>query len=208
MQATSGTAWLQLPYEVAHGVAKLVVLHGSEVIQAKKDLANQLLNGSEEKKTRTQKAREAVEKLKSVERFLVFNRRTGQLATADWIQKHICSDEHGRPKVRNPKSTAKPWLMTMKFQGDEHVKISLRTDDVEGSAFRQVRCLSLTQGIEKADLQSLVSGYQHLVVNEEEGDDDGQDMLSRFPTSNFHGTELPTIQTWPLNPNIWIKNIV
>ena len=208
MQATSGTAWLQLPYEVAHGVAKLVVLHGSEVIQAKKDLANQLLNDSEEKKTRTQKAREAVEKLKSVERFLVFNRRTGQLATAEWIQKHIGSDEHGRPKVRNPKSTAKPWLMTMKFQGDEHVKISLRTDDVEGSAFRQVRCLSLTQGIEKADLQSLVSGYQHLVVNEEEGDDDGQDMLSRFPTSNFHGTELPTIQTWPLNPNIWIKNIV
>lgn len=175
LQDASGN-WQQLPYEVAHGVAKTTVQHGSDVIAAKKEYAKQKAADHEETKGKTKAAREEMEKLNSVDRFIIYNRRTGQLACADWVQKHICADQQGRPKVRNPKSTNKPWLMTLRLEtSDTNVEISLRTDDLPGSSFRKIRCFSFSKGQPNEKLASLVSGYEHLLDGkdcEEEGEED------------------------------------
>ncbi len=153
-------------------MAKTVTMHGSDVAAAKKELKKQLETDTEEIKTKTKKAREHAEKLKNVERWMIFNRRTGQLAVPEWVQKHIHADEHGRPQPKNPKTTARPWLMTLKIVmvDGTNVEISLRTDHQESAPFRQVRCLSLMQGTEKATLAHLTDGYAHLVSGNEEAD--------------------------------------
>lgn len=173
----SDGVWQQLPYEVAHGVAKTVTMHGADVAAAKKELVKLLETDTEENKTKTKKAREQTERLKNVERWMIFNRRTGQLAVPEWIQKHIQADEQGRPQPKNPKTTSRPWLMTLKIVmvDTANVEISLRTDQQENAPFRRVRCLSLSQGTEKATLAHLTQGYSHLVSGNDE--DDAEDRL-------------------------------
>lgn len=168
----SDGVWQQLPYEVAHGVAKTVTMHGADVAAAKKELVKLLETDTEENKTKTKKAREQTERLKNVERWMIFNRRTGQLAVPEWIQKHIQADEQGRPQPKNPKTTSRPWLMTLKIVmvDTANVEISLRTDQQENAPFRRVRCLSLSQGTEKATLAHLTQGYSHLVSGNDEDD--------------------------------------
>ena len=102
LQDASGN-WQQLPYEVAHGVAKTTVQHGSDVIAAKKEYVKQKAADHEETKGKTKAAREEMEKLNSVDRFIIYNRRTGQLACADCPKAHLCrrtrASEGKKPEI-------------------------------------------------------------------------------------------------------------
>ena len=75
-----------LPYEIAHGVVRSLCLHISELREQRKVLAN--LEASDGKQAKLDAVKDKIEKLQSMDRFVVFNRRTGVVATNDWLSRH------------------------------------------------------------------------------------------------------------------------
>ena len=136
---------------------------------AKKDFRAALEFDPSEEKTKTAKMRETMEKLQSLDAFLVFDRRTGDLATPDWTKKYVTADANGVPQLRNQSSRARIWVMTlrMKFE-DVNIDLSLRSKP--DGVFQAVRCWDLQDGRARSRYAPLMRGYHHL-FNEVESDE-------------------------------------
>ena len=166
LQDSSGT-FQPLPYEVAHGIVRTVVLHASELRTAKEELAKLEAADPEFTKPKTKAARDKVQNLMKADRFIVFNTRTGQVATTEWLNKFIVASPEGKPVLKNSNTKAKAWIFTLRFSligGD--IDLQLRTKDTED--FRRVRCFGLQIGSVRMPYADLVDGYGHLLDEDAE----------------------------------------
>lgn len=172
-----------LPFEVAHGVVRTVVLRASCLTTAKEELAKLRQGDPTDSKAKTREAAQKVQKLSNeTDRFIVFNRRTGQVATADWLTKHVTSDAEGRPimKAKNSKNIA--WIMTLKISlqsGELNLQLRSKSDQ----PFRRVRCFDLTSATSKLKLASFQQGYGYLL--EDDGDNVEEVGISVFPPATL-----------------------
>ena len=135
-----------------------------------------LENDPEMKKVTTQKLSQKHAELLKVERYLIYNPRTGQLATEQWLSKHIRVTDEGLPEFKNPsKKMMKPKIVTLAINIAGNV-IGLKLDLGLGSGQCPVRCYDLRKSETQGDLQVLVAGYEHLGADwsEEEGGDAAQ----------------------------------
>ena len=156
--------------------------HAQQYLQVKQELAELLERDPQKQKQKTVKVSDLKDKLETAERFIIFNRRTGQVACAEWVQKHIMADPNGRPVMRQAASRAKPWVMTLKFDLTSNglVDLALRVDDEVDGSFKPVRCYSLQDPLEKLKLKNFVHGYQHLLVDSDGEEEDSSLQLIRL----------------------------
>ncbi|CAK9082770.1 unnamed protein product [Durusdinium trenchii] len=154
--------WQQLPYEIAHGVVRTLTKHAYDYLCTKRQLRQLLESDPNGKKSKTKKCQEECQKMQHVDHYLIFNRRTGQVATGEWVRKHVITGPDNKPRMKNEASTAKPWIMTLRIDlVESNVQVYLRPKDNE--SFRRVRCFALQEGREKAKLAHITSGYAHLI---------------------------------------------
>ena len=151
-----------LPYEVAHAIVRTLCLHTQIYHKAKEDYESLRDKDPNEKKTKTTKAREHYETMCSCERFAVMNRRTGFVATSEWLNKHITVSSNGKPELKKSDGKVKPWILTLKIRIDSHHDVQLQLRTQEGKPFRVVKCFDLRQGMETTNLSKLTVGYAHL----------------------------------------------
>lgn len=161
-----------LPYQLTHPVVKLVTQHFMEYLKARAEY-NELLEADlMSKKPKTKAAQKKVEELQHAKRFAVLNRRTGWLATSDWLSKHMTVDKStGLPTLKKQggkNAKIKPWILTVQFKiKEEYCELLMQPS--AGRKFRTVRCMSLLDGALKTSCAQLAAGYAHVL---EEGDDD------------------------------------
>lgn len=159
--ANESDTWHALPFEVTHGIVRTFVKHAADLADAKSELSKLLADDPDMTKAKTAKQAEKVINYKRVDKFIVMNKRTGQVATPDWCSRHLTAAEDGRPKMKNPKSTAKAWVLTLRIiLEDQNMDLLLRTADQD--AFRKVRCFELLSGVVNKQLDSFVEGYEHI----------------------------------------------
>ena len=162
--------WQSLPYEIASSYVRTLMVHCHELFEAKKKAEALLGEDPEEKKKKTRDAKELHESLKKSQRWIVFNPKTGQLATQHWLQKHIKADAAGKPVVKNSKSRVKPWVMVFHFESqDGETVLSLQRDPDKPQ--QKIRCVDIRNGQSHAALSFFMQGYQHFLDEEDEQDD-------------------------------------
>ena len=161
------------------------MLHISKVEEAKQLYVHLL--GEEASESKMQKARNELDALKNVERYIVLNPRSGQLASQDWLSKHIKTID-GVPSLKKDKTSIKLWVMTLYFSMQSQ-NFNLKLKVAENKPELKVRCLDLTTGTMQTRIQFLLDGYSHFTGKwdeEDQGDsgeegggsDDGSDMDS------------------------------
>ena len=135
--------WKALPYEAAGALVRSLMLHCHKLANFQEAKAKALQDDPECKKASTQKCVERVEQNLHVEKYLVFNPRTGQMATEAWLGKHILVVA-GKPKFKHPSKEHKnPKILTLKIKVlDDNVELTL---DISDSTIgqRPVRCFDL-----------------------------------------------------------------
>ena len=155
-------------------MVKTLASHAYEYICAKKVYRAELETDPHHAKNKTQKLRDKASSLLSADRFLIFNRRTGDLATQEWVSKHVIASPEGKPVLKKDNSKVKICVMTLRIElsdgnGAGSGTISLRpTDDGE---FQAVRCWDLQEGRPKDGILRICRGYQHLFRDDEADDD-------------------------------------
>ena len=165
----SAGVYQALPYEIAHGVVYTLVKHGGQLRDAK-NLVATLEAESSTKPAKIEKAKQAYTALHNVQRHMVFNRRTGCLATSDWVAKHVQTNAEGFPVPKNASSTSKPWVMTLSVQiiGLE-LKVELRSSLASG--FRRVRCFDLKTTLAQTKV-TVLTGYEDILTEQCEDDEE------------------------------------
>ena len=149
-----------LPYELAHAVVRSLRMHAHAFREAKTELQKLVETDPGKKKAKTIKANKKFEGLQNYNRYIVMNRRTGFVATKDWLAKYMVITESGKPVLKKEGSKASVWLLTLKIQMNGHnVKIELSPG--EGKPFRQVRCFDLPNATYKTHLATITAGYEH-----------------------------------------------
>lgn len=154
-------------------MVRTLVCHLKKFQDCKKELDGILEEDLE--KPKNKKLKETVNSMKDACLFIIFNKRTGSVATADWVQKHIVRDNSGKPINKNPKSTAKPCLMSLRVKMIECPEKGL-TDIVlhlqvkPDGPFQKVRCYSLQEGCEQSGMSLVLTGYDHLLSAEDSED--------------------------------------
>ena len=157
-------SWIPLPYEMASAVVRTLVLHSKKLQDGRQDLARLAERDPAHQQAKTKAACETVKKLEEARRFIVMNRRTGQVASGDWLQKHVRVDAtSNQPIPTNPKE--KLWVMTLgfKLRGPDQVELTLSLES--GQAPLPLRCYRLI-GLEASNLPALLEGYAHVLENE------------------------------------------
>lgn len=164
-----------LPYEIAHAVVRTLCQHSHSWNLAKQELDRLKETDPEVAKSKTQKAKKAFDKLQACDRFIVMNRRTGFVATKEWLARNVTLDENGKPSAKNSSSKAKPWVLTLRvaMQGASLKKLLLKACDSKD--FKEVKCFDLPNGTWKSHLPTITAGYEHLFGAD--GDEDTPDSL-------------------------------
>lgn len=163
---------------MAHAIVRSITMHAQRWHEAKKDFQERKESDPEATKVKTKQAQELWKKMQLVDRHQVMNRRTGWVATQDWLSRHMVVDQAGVPRNRNPKSKAKAWVVT--------VRIKMTGTELEAQfrpsleqAFRRIRCWDIRSGEPRCKLMSLAAGYQHVF---EDFPEEARSMLGRPPT--------------------------
>ena len=144
-------------------MVRTVALHGTAFLDAQQEYESCKEADPKEKLAKTKKAKEQLMGLHSADRFSVLNRRTGWVATSEWMTKHmVIVDGKPQPKVNSNTPKSKAWILAVRITivGGN---VELKLQPSEGKSFRRVRCLSLENGLEKAKLHSLAEGYAHVL---------------------------------------------
>ena len=116
-------------------------------------------------KAKTTKADSDYKKLLQGRLFFVMNKRTGMMATEEWVRRNIIADpETGEPKMRNPRSKATPWVLALEYDGRTEV-VELRLKVSSTAPARLVRCWDIRKGSACVGLEQLVPGYEHMLAN-------------------------------------------
>lgn len=153
-----------LPYELAHPVVKALCAHISAFREAKND--QKAWEEKEPGTSKAKKAKKAVDDLLDVKRYIILNRRTGWPATSEWMSRHIAVGPSGKPELKNGKSKANPWILSVRIKlTGVHAEIWMQPS--ESKAFRSVRCLSLSDGQLKTEFAQLMDGYDHILQEHE-----------------------------------------
>lgn len=169
----------QLPFELAHGIARAVTQACFDFQNARKEYRVLKEEDPTEMKNKTIKAKENLEKLKSPDLYLVFNRKTGHMATAEWMKRNMLPGPDGVPRPRKENSTAKPWITCVQFrvlQAEKDFSVALKFQVSEGSPFRRVRLFCFENGSSSMKVAMMTAGYQHLL---QQDDEDRQTWKSR-----------------------------
>ena len=154
-----------LPYEIAHAVVRTLCLHTHAFVAAKNDYAKLKGGDPNEKKKKTITAGETMTKLADCVRFCVVNRRTGFVATQDWLSKHITVGEDGKPRPKKDDSKCKPWILSLKIVIKQERKshtVALELKTCDAKPFRTVKCFDLRDGQAQNHLQAITNGYDYL----------------------------------------------
>ena len=149
------------------------MLHCHRLVNFQEAKAKALQDDPECKKVFTQKCMERVEQNLHVEKYLVFNPRTGQMATEAWLGKHI-HVVAGKPKFKHPSKEHKdPKILTLEIKFlDDNVELTL---DISDSTIgpRPVRCFDLSSSQPQGDLTVLTMGFSHMGGSSIEEHEDG-----------------------------------
>ena len=153
-----GDAWTALPYQLAGAVARHLVLHAHKLDEARVEFEQLRQNDPAESKPKTVAAKNEWQKLVCCQRHVVMNQRTGQLASPDWLQKHVKVVD-GRPEPRNAKN--KIWFLVLSFRLQANSQVELALGLAKDEPLLPVRCFRLS-GEEENRLPDLLRGYDHL----------------------------------------------
>ena len=150
------------------------MLHCHKVRLLNSQLSAALLDDPDKKKAVTKKIEEKVASMMNVERYMIFNRRTGQVATQMWMEKHVhCVN--GKPEFKKDSKKEKPKILTLriKITGNQ---VDLALDLGDGHlGIRPVRCWDLRQSESKGDLDFLQLGFGHMGTKHLQEEDDEVD---------------------------------
>lgn len=151
-----------LPYELAHPVVKLATMHFKSYLEARREYRALADEDPKAKQKKTKTAKQAVDALKHVERFAILNRRTGTLATPEWVGRYFHISKEGKPTLKKDTGKIKPWIVTIRIEieGDA---ANLWMQPAEAKGFRAVRCFSLSDGQLQASFSKLIAGYMHIL---------------------------------------------
>lgn len=150
------------------------MLHCHKLAEAKMAKLKAVEQDPNMEKANTNKCIEKFNSMLSAERYLVFNPRTGQVATEAWLSKHI-QQVGGKPSFKKPSKQHKdPKILTLGIRVLEETTLQLTLDlgdNVMGP--RPLRCFDLRGATVQEDLQALSSGFGHL--GEDSIEDDEED---------------------------------
>ena len=195
----ANSGWQALPYEIASAYVRTLALHLHQLQVAKESYAQLIQSDPSEENPATRKAKSTISELKSTQRFIVMNARTGHLATQDWVSRNMTRKADGTPQWKNKHgSKTSPWVMTFFFTA-EGVAANLSLKLSQASTKRQVRCWDLRNGGERSKLSTLLVGYEHMMganleEDEEvqvEGSSDSDGESSATEIGDQHGLEGP-----------------
>ena len=190
--------WHALPYELAHGLVKTLSLHCCKLSNAKEALATALHEDHAARRAKTQSLKNEVEKLQSCRRYMVLNRRTGAMATQDWMAKHI-RVEDGKP-ISKKAGSKDPWVASMMYRA-AGASAAIYMQLAAGEPDRRVRCIELAKGEERTDIADVMGGYEES-ENEAEQDEENR---ARYDHTNFHvnvKVHVPPARTWMPSPSV------
>ena len=149
----ANSGWQALPYEIASAYVRTLALHLHQLQVAKESYAQLIQSDPSEENPATRKAKSTISELKSTQRFIVMNARTGHLATQDWVSRNMTRKADGTPQWKNKHgSKTSPWVMTFFFTA-EGVAANLSLKLSQASTKRQVRCWDLRNGGNAASFQ-------------------------------------------------------
>ena len=162
--------WKALPYEAAGALVRTLMRHCHAVMQLRIAKEKALSDDPNATKAATKKLVDKYTSYQSVEKYMVFNGRTGQMASEMWLSKHIHVVD-GKPAFK--KATGKvPKILTL------GVKIINGSLDLtldfgnEVSCAQPVRCMDLRTSQPQGELEALAAGFGHL--GDENIDSDGE----------------------------------
>lgn len=166
-------SWKALPYEASGAMVRSLMLHLHKLREAKDVLTANLAHDPDLKKAATRKSRDAVQALLDVQRYLVFNPRTGQMATEAWLAKNIVA-VGGKPQFKDPKKQNKsPRILTLRVVVTEPDSVTLTLDVGDEDGPRPVRCFDLSKATEEGGLKFFAEGWSYMGAETFEPDEDG-----------------------------------
>ena len=154
--------WQALPYEIAAAFVRTLAIHCHELHAAKLLYAEQKEKDESESKPDTIKAKDSYMKLRSHDRFIIMNARTHQLATQDWVTRHIQANEAGVPVWKKDRKGRAPWIMTLRYCA-HGVSVDLSVRLTQGDPLRKLRCFDLRNQVARDRGANLMQGYEHLL---------------------------------------------
>ena len=164
------SSWESLPYEVASAFVKTLVFHCHKLCEADQKLEQLLASDPDANKKKTQTAKAEQQALRLSKRWIVLNPKTGQLATQAWLQKYLKNGPDDKPMLKDPKSRVKPWIMIFHFLfADGDAELHLQKDPDKPR--QRIRCVDLRGGASRASLAFFMQGYEHLLREDEEEQD-------------------------------------
>ena len=162
-----------------HAAVRAITLHAKEYRDVSKAYMDLLNDDPEGKNSKTSTAKEQMQSLQEGLRYSVLNRRTAWVATKEWMVRYMKFEGDGRPVPKNTKASV--WVMAVRIK-IVGANLELALQPCEGKGFSRLRCVSLTDGEEHSKMTSLLSGYQHVLEeNQCDGDDVTEDhVLCQF----------------------------
>lgn len=186
-------SWKALPYEAAGAAVRSLMIHCHKLAEAQTAADKALLDDPSQIKATTKKLVERVTSMQHVDRYIVFNPKTGQLATEMWLSKHI-QVVNGKPEFKNASKKHKsPKILTLTLK-IENGKLQLFLDLQCSGGSRPLRCYDLRSSESQGDLQFLQAGFGHMadpwVDDDLQGDDVDFDEVRSEPDENDSDDEL------------------
>lgn len=180
-------AWKALPYEATGAMVRSLMLHCHRFSEAKVARDKALEEDPEAKKSVTHKLVEKVAGLSHVDKYLVFNPRTGQLATEMWLSAHI-QVVNGKPQFKHPsKQNKDPKILTLTIKIDNGSLDCLL--DLGNGDSKPVRCYDLRSSAIPTDMDILLGGFGHMADKWQDDDDDEGDRGEDFEEVDFDENE-------------------
>lgn len=159
-----------MPYEIASGMVRTLVHHYKRLGDAYLTYKTHLEDDETESSEQTRKAKKAFQDMLNTKLYMVMNPRTCQLATPEWLSKHIQINQQGLPTAKYGKKS-EPWVMTLFFSQATHPggDVVLRLQLASKASPACVRCWELETGEEKKKIANLLAGYN---FDQKDGEDD------------------------------------
>lgn len=152
--------WQSMPYEIASALVRTLAIHCAAMSSAKSTLSACEMKDPDLLKAGSIKAKDVYETLWNCTRHIVMNKRTCQIATQDFIAKHIKVDANGVPSLKKEGTKIQPWIISVSIlQAGVQAEADLTMRLKSSEPFRKVRCIDLTSGAPRAKITALMESY-------------------------------------------------
>lgn len=182
--------WKALPYEATGALVRSLMLHCHRIGEANASRDQALAEDPQQKKAVTKRLVDKAAELLHVKKYLVFNPRTGQLATEQWLSKNI-QVQDGKPKFKHPSKQHKsPKILTLTICVADN-DLDLKVDLGNGNDM-PLRCYDLRQSEPLGDMELLQAGFGHMADDwaEEDGDEIDFDEVDSAGDDNDYEDEI------------------